>query len=347
MIQILNIPQVCVFNSYISRLSNLQKEVGLFVVDKPVYFRDSINTNLNSQFRSKLIDNLFDSSQLGYKIIHLHWPEKFYKYENSLIFLKELLILKSQGYKIIRTLHNLLPHDTDGELNNIDRELTKLSDIIHVFTSKQKEIIKQRYSSEVVIIPHLNYFETIPKSIIGIKELSKIYKNSKIAFLFFGRLRNYKNIEVFIKSIEINSNENLLFIIAGLPDNKNIEEKITALCLKDDRVIFINRIVNEYEIPSLFLFSDVVVIPYNAWSSGVFTLSLNLRRVIMGKLPASVEFKPNCFLESKIDAVSLSENYDKITKESLSAVDLFDNSIISEGNDKIALSYKKMYSKWI
>jgi len=345
---LVNIPQVCEFNSYINKLSSIQRNAGIHVLESPAKYSDCISNNKQKVFDTSSIECLFKNHNDMLKIIHLHWPEKFYNSENGLDFISELSILKERGYKIVRTLHNLCPHD-NVELKLIDNKITNISDLIHVFSKEQEIYINKYFNVDVCTIPHLNYFETIPVSTTDIKELIGFQKRNRKVLLFFGRLRNYKNIIDFIKSIQINTNNDLLFFIAGLSENKEIEEKFKDLCNNDKRVIFINRLIAENEILSLFQYTDAVILPYESWSSGMAILSINLGKLIIGKLPKSVE-RTHFFLESKIDSFSLSNSYNlfsQIKTKTIKELGIEGKSMLAINNDQITTLYKKMYSRWV
>ena len=64
MIQVLvNIPQVCEFNSYIHILSSLQRDAGIHVLESPAIFSDCISNGKQKIFNVSNIEFLFKGLQ--------------------------------------------------------------------------------------------------------------------------------------------------------------------------------------------------------------------------------------------------------------------------------------------
>ena len=76
---------------------------------------EGINTQFNDVEWGYGISNFWNDNIYDYDIIHIHWPNVFafsskYRLDDSQIFEKRILELKSRKIKIISTCHNFVPH---------------------------------------------------------------------------------------------------------------------------------------------------------------------------------------------------------------------------------------------
>lgn len=181
-------------NSYIQSLMNEYKNLGHSVV-----------CNVNNFFSSNLIPD----------ILHIHWPERLYKwhniYENNdanqFDCIKDRLdFYKKNGVKIIYTVHNILPHDSinysdDSKYYELILSYTDL--IIHhcqnsiELLAKVFPLVREKRN---IVAPHGDY-------LVDFNEIEKVEakKNldippEKFVILNFGSQQPYKGGK-FIESV--------------------------------------------------------------------------------------------------------------------------------------------------
>lgn len=253
---------------------------------------------------------------LGYNIFHLHWTYNFKFPINNIFFrliatfwfLFFLIFIKILNYKLVWTVHNLLPGEKRFVYEiNIRKILSKFSNakIVHskLTIEKMKEI--KLDTSNIYIIPHGNYIEYY-ENLVNRSEARKYFKISEDAFvfLFFGRIDPYKGVDnlldAFVKINKINGNTILL--IGGVCDYEKLNDllKNYKQKLKDRIKIDTNYIIND-KIQYYYNCADVVVCPFNEiTTSGSVLLALSFGKPIicpnignLNELPKNIAFLYN------------------------------------------------------
>lgn len=179
--------------------------------------------------------NVRNNRGLG-NIIHLHWLTNFFsksknqaknpwrrRYENLLFALaniKQLLILKSNNYKLVWTVHNTVAHET--RINIPERlvrwSMTYLCNDIIVMSDFSRDEFSRIYGRRhrVHVIPHGNYIDAYPNTISreDARERLGISPQQKI-LLHLGMLRPYKGIDDLLTAFAKVTNDNAVLLIAG------------------------------------------------------------------------------------------------------------------------------------
>lgn len=253
-------------NSYLSRMRDaiVLAYPKIEIVDVPRRFRDFIKVD----------------------VIWLNWYENFsgrnraYYLYHAIRRLLKLIVLKCIGVKIIYTVHNRQPHETQySALNRLFyKSAFLLADNIVILSDLTIEVINEAASKKtygkVVKIPHPTYLCS-PKQ----------YKDNPDGFtvLFFGLLRPYKNIEMLI-SVAVR-HPAINFVIAGAAFDTDYEASLkkAAEGLSNVRLL-LHRLTDE-EINTLMDEASVLALPYDLKSSlnsgaAMFALSKGLNVVI-------------------------------------------------------------------
>ena len=173
---------------------------------------------------------LYKYKKRNYSIFHLHWLYPFQSpFNNQLLnniftrffFTLYLIILiswiKFLRYKIVWTLHNLVPHERifiDDVL--ISRWLTYQADKIIVHSPEIVNLMNKLdyYTYKTVIIPHGNYINSYETKIdkTAAREELLIPPNQK-TILYFGRIRKYKGVVDLVDQFNsLNKELNILSI---------------------------------------------------------------------------------------------------------------------------------------
>lgn len=253
-------------NSYLSRMRDaiVLAYPEIEIVDMPGRFKDFIKVD----------------------VVWLNWYENFsgrnrayYLYHAVHRWLK-LLFFKCCGTKIIYTVHNRQPHETQySALNRLFYKCVfSLVDNIIILSDLTRDVIKEiggkKFCEKIVKIPHPTYL--CPK---------KKYQDNPDGFtvLFFGLLRPYKNIEMLLSVAA--GHPDINFVIAGEALDSNYADSLkkAASGLNNVRLI-LHRLTDE-EINKLMDEASVLALPYNLKSSlnsgaAMFALSKGLNVVI-------------------------------------------------------------------
>ena len=214
---------------------------------------------------------------LCYNIFHLHWTYNFkfpinnffFNTVATIYFLLCISFIKLLGYKLVWTVHNVLPHEKQF-LNDVWARifLSKLCDakIVHS-KSTIGEMRKLGLNTKNTYITSLGSYIGVYKNNITKESARKYFKfNEKdFVFLFFGMIELYKGVEDLLETFKqlIKKRKNARLLIAGKCSNKDIKMKLDnyKIEFKEDVKIYTEFIKND-EIQYYFNCADVAVFPF-------------------------------------------------------------------------------------
>jgi len=197
-------------------------------------------------------------------------------------FVKKISSLKSNGVKIVWTVHNILPHDSKLKKAQIDLrvELIKLVDIIHIMNDETQRLAEPFFeipSNKIISTPHPSYRKFYPS--VASREESRFQLNipqKSSVYLFFGSIQAYKGLEDLLNAFEKLQSEDpeIYLLIAGKVVNKSYFSSIRSRINSNMNIRLIDsRIANEH-VQYYFRAADFCVCPYRiSLNSGVAHLS--------------------------------------------------------------------------
>ena len=197
-------------------------------------------------------------------------------------FVKKISTLKSNGVKIVWTVHNILPHDSKLKQAQIDLrvELIKLVDIIHIMNDDTQRLAEPFFeipSEKIISTPHPSYRRFYPSVVSRVESRFQldIPQNSSV-FIFFGSIQAYKGLEDLLNAFEKLQliNPEIYLLIAGKVVNKSYFSSLRGRINSNNSIRLIDsRIANE-NVQYYFSASDYCVCPYRiSLNSGVAHLS--------------------------------------------------------------------------
>ena len=228
-----------------------------------------------------------------YNFIRIFRPDvvhyQFFRRKSEILFFKLLGIMK---IKLVYTAHNVLPH----EKSKIDYYLKSLvyrnshAIIVHSAFIRNKLIDNFKdINNKVMIIPHGNFDIYLPSKIISQNEIRRglNFTQKDDIILFFGFIREYKGLDVLLKSFNIAciNNPNLKMLIAGMPFSTELEERYLQMIHDSeyqDRISYYFDYVPKDDIVNYFIASDVVILPYKEIDhSGIIHLAYTFSRPVI------------------------------------------------------------------
>jgi glycosyltransferase involved in cell wall biosynthesis len=250
---------------------------------------------------------IIKNRMLGFAIFHLHWVAFTSASKNKITqlfsFIYTLCIIgfiKLLGYKLVWTIHNIVPHETITANDLfITKLLCKISDrkIVHS-QSTINELEKLGCSVQnITIVPHGNYVsyykDTVTKK--DARDFLKIKQNTFV-FLFFGELKRYKGIEELLEVFThiSASHKNILLLISGKVCDKEIYSVISShkSSLKNTALFYIRHIEDD-EVQYFMHAADIVVYAFKKiTTSGSVLLALSFGKPIIYPLMGSLEDLP-------------------------------------------------------
>jgi len=252
---------------YSEFLSNGSLPIGVKNIDDIVSYRLPINSFFHLHWLGGVIGDSENTDVAESKIES---------------FIAQIKRIKSNGVKIIWTVHNILPHDS--KLKNMQVklrvELIKIVDIIHIMNTDTIALAESFFEiplEKVISIPHTSYRKYYP-SVVS-KEESRfqlsIPQSSKV-YLFFGSIQAYKGLEDLLNAFEKlqQKNPNIYLLIAGKVVNKSYFSALKSRININMNIILIDARIPIEEVQYYFNAADYCVCPYRiSLNSGVAHLS--------------------------------------------------------------------------
>lgn len=235
-------------------------------------------------------------------ILHFHWPERIWRYgrftENvrSIIFLQNYLrFSKKLHYKIIWTVHNILPHEDPTLLDKLGQSvIVKNADLLITHSACALNDVEEIYHPrcQSVIMPHGNYKNIYPEPRDRDSIVRKFNLDPKLPiFCCIGYIKRYKGFLLACEAFAELDNKAQLVVGGLMCDNMDAYRKLIA---RSQNITLIPRSLTEQEFSDIISVSEAVILPYQKiTSSGVLLAAWSMgRAVIASNLPFFKEMIP-------------------------------------------------------
>lgn len=239
-------------------------------------------------------------------VLHLHWLHAFYDVKNDKTvqsFIDNLAYAKTIGYRVVWTAHNLLPHENDANSIAIHKYVRQqVIDLCDHIISHDKTAKKALLNTFKISANKINI---APHGLYNVSEITKTETQLKREFglpgdsfvlLLLGRIRKYKGIdkaiEAFKKSFASHGQHNAYLIVAGAPDDFELDKLISKEANENNHIKYIRGEISQLEVDKLFKLSTLSLLPYEAgMTSGVSYMSLSHKKpMLVTPLPFLQEF---------------------------------------------------------
>jgi len=212
-----------------------------------------------------------------YDVLHLHWPEYLLRrpsavgtWAKRLCVLLLVLRLKVTRTPVVRTLHNLQPHESRGrserwllaQLDALTRRWIRINEATPVRPPFTDTILHGHYR---------DWFARMPQPAARRGRL-----------LHFGLLRPYKGVETLLAAVQGLGDPELSLRICGNPANDEIRGSVQDACAQDARITALLAYVDDKTLASEVAQAELVVLPYRQMhNSGTLLLALSLARPVL------------------------------------------------------------------
>ena len=175
--------------------------------------------------------------------------------------------------------HNVIPHERFPFGHSLSRKLLNAADTLVVLSQKSfSEAIKLDIKTDIKLLFHPVYEQELPNKPPNILKKEYGIKQDEHVFLFFGLVRHYKGLDLFIEALnKINlAKHKIRPLIVGefYTDKEPILSQIKAE--HRDLYIIKDEFVSEEEMARVFTVSDALVMPYRSASqSGILANAIN------------------------------------------------------------------------
>ncbi|WP_166791743.1 glycosyltransferase [Cryobacterium frigoriphilum] len=213
-----------------------------------------------------------------YDLLHVHWPEVFIRAKSRprravKYFLFMLLLLRIKGSRIpvVRTLHNMTPHESFDA--GFGRRLLSMLDSLTSVWISLNPIVPDAIKANSTIILHGHYRDWFSSGIVP-TEPGRI--------LFFGLVRPYKGVEELIQAFRAAERSLYSLRIVGRAESSQAAESVGKLVLETPRVTARLEYISDSELAEEVGQAELVVLPYRRmFNSGSAILALSLNRPIL------------------------------------------------------------------
>jgi len=212
----------------------------------------------------------------GYRVFHLHW-HAFYldkKYGipgRTLISLVNTVVsltaLKVLGYRLVWTVHNVLPHEPQTSNDRfVTRFTARLASRLIVHSTETVAQLKTLGvdTAKAVVIPHGNYEGMYPVTLDRNEARKRLgLAPQERAVLFFGNIRPYKGIEKLLDAFAQLNQADAQLIIAGKCLDPQLDKTIRDFAAAHPKqVTYTGKNVPDDAVATYFLAADVACMPF-------------------------------------------------------------------------------------
>ncbi len=172
-------------------------------------------------------DNLFEVT-VNADIVHLHWPEAFYRWtgygsieQRAQRFLQAVDAYKSQGTRIVWTIHNITPHDhvKRGIDYDVYQTIAERADLFHHHCPCSITALGAAYRipehAENLVVPHGHYLG-YPSGISAQQARQHLnIPDDAYVYLHFGAIRSYKGLDALFSAFRKVKHKKKWLLVAG------------------------------------------------------------------------------------------------------------------------------------
>lgn len=196
-------------------------------------------------------------------------------------------VLGKQSKKTIRIaiLDNVIPHEKRFFDNAFNRYFLKKNDGFIAMSEKvQKDLLHYLPQAKCMLIPHpiYNQFGEKLSKLEALSNLGISVHLDKKILLFFGIIRDYKGLDLLLKSLK-QLDDSYFLIVAGevYGSFDKYDEIINEFGLENKIALF-NQYIDDSEVKNYFSAADVCILPYkSATQSGITNISYHFELPII------------------------------------------------------------------
>ncbi len=256
------VPETCGWNDYVSEADQALAGAGWTVL-RPGLCHDG---------PSPVAASRTAWTGVAPAIVHLHWPEKLAAALEPETALELLGELRRAGARIVQTLHNLTPHESQPALARFRAAVDAMTDGVHFFSAEHELLAREHRPGlprSVLHLPHPRYSTPGPVVSIGC----------------FGRLRPYKRTVEFASAVLAGKDE-LRLLVAGNPDDVDTHRRLSVIAESDHRLDYRPDFLSITDFRALLTTVEWVALPYRQLhSSGVLVEALQAGRRVLSVAP--------------------------------------------------------------
>ncbi|GAB2455730.1 hypothetical protein GCM10027265_00980 [Jatrophihabitans fulvus] len=214
-----------------------------------------------------------------YDVVHVHWPEillsgrtPLRRGARQLLFLALVLRWRMGRVAVVRTVHNVAPHERPSVQQRALLALLERSTDARIVLN---DVGDSSLIGRSVVVPHGDYSDWFAEH-----RVDPIVPG-RLAFV--GHIRPYKNVLDLMTAFHAVTDASASLSVAGQPASEQLGLDITAAAASDRRITVNLEFLSDAQIASEIGRAQVAVFPYSEMeNSGAVLLALSLcRRVLV------------------------------------------------------------------
>lgn len=214
----------------------------------------------------------------GSEIFHIHWTYGFTfpgnniisKFVSTIYYYCILTYIRLLGYKIVWTVHNVLPHNTLFLNDTAARKyLAWIASAKIVHSSATIDDMKKigLNTDNCHVIPMGSYASQYPNTTTREESRRKLdIKSDTFVYLHFGRLEEYKGVRELLDTYKKMDLPNSLLLIAGKCNDPELKKYIHSFD-KLPNIQIVDQFIPDEEVQYYFNAADIAVYPFKKITS--------------------------------------------------------------------------------
>jgi beta-1,4-mannosyltransferase len=218
-------------------------------------------------------------------VFHAHWPEYWIRNRQpvkaalqKVLFPLMLVRFRLQGVAIVRTLHNLTPHEKGGRLEGLLLALFDRWTTLSIRLNRATEVPAGRPYVTILHGHYVDRFAHLPRPDV---EPGRV--------LYFGHIRPYKGVDALVDAFRATAGDELSLRIVGKPKGRELPALIESAEAADPRISSRLEFVDDDVMVAEVGAASLVVLPYREMhNSGALLVALSLgRTALVPRSPAN------------------------------------------------------------
>lgn len=244
----------------------------------------------------------------GFEIFHLHWLYNFrspiHRLDNTLIrtlmtlyFCIVLATVKLMRYKLVWTIHNVIPHEKTFVFQDLTlRLLAKLCDLKIAHSAQTLDVMRmlKMSTTNTQVIPIGTYTNIYENGITREAARKRLgLKGDAFILLFIGMIKPYKGVTKLLETFTKLNLENTKLVVAGQCDNEMLTNEINKY-KGNPNVLLKLGYIHDNEMQVYLNSCDVVALPFEqVTTSGSVLLAFSFSKTVIAPHIGSIRDIPN------------------------------------------------------
>jgi glycosyltransferase involved in cell wall biosynthesis len=239
--------------------------------------------------------------------LHFHWQHGFVQHGRSPSWLNPLLswvkLLRLRAhvawaqllrYRLLWTVHQLTPHErvSARRERHIAQLLARVCQLVLTHDGATADAVRAALPAardKVIVVPHGSYIDVYPRGRSRSEVRMELgIPTAAFAFLCFGQLRAYKDIDLILKAFRATSLPDARLVVAGDPKDAGTAASLREAAAAESRITTLLFPIPDERVAELFEACDAAVIGRSdGGTSGSLILACSMGvPVVAADLPA-------------------------------------------------------------